>query len=651
MINNYIFENIFEKWGYVFLSTYILLDNLDQSKVSYISIKSLSEKGRRLPIHSIHRWWSRRYSALYRGILSAYLIRSPDKHELFYSAFEDPRVLSNFAKGKTFFEPFCGGGTGLVEASLMGFNVWGIDINPLAAEISRAALNIIKSGNMESKYAEASIKILDEALKQLENFWIYNGQIVSYVHITRTKRVPTWVSTFSEEGKKYKILRCPHCAHVFSIAMENRNSNLICPHCGSEFLVTYKPKYKIRIKNLPKESNKWYAWAVELRNPKNNWEKRLLMIEDNNDIGMWLSEGYESINNEIDDVIKLLNALNLSELKEGRRLQREGVSALSELYLPRQILSYKIVSILAKKLPVKLRKIFSLAVSESAKSSCIAVRWHPPISEPVPAVTMKTYWIPEYTVETNPLAHVWGTLKSLARNTIASSVRTQIRAMKETKKRKVKSKVVTGNALETGYPQRIDIAVIDPPYNDRISSYASLAIVHYGVYEITRRYAFDNKNSILSILPNIEQSEIHYDRERFKKLLLEVTRRAKERLKDDGRVIFMYSQESYNSWKAIFDVMKRVNLFPTIIFWTLGETPGGLARSQLRGIFVIVAKKNMVKSTKIIFEDILKDLKDYVTLHKEAEMRAYKELVKAFNDVFSEQKLKKAKVLSTDHIC
>ena len=69
----------------------------------------LVEKGRRLPIHNIHRWWSRRFSYIYRFILASYL----SSGEKVIEWMKKPWLMRDASRGKYFYEPFAGGGTGL----------------------------------------------------------------------------------------------------------------------------------------------------------------------------------------------------------------------------------------------------------------------------------------------------------------------------------------------------------------------------------------------------------------------------------------------------------------------------------------------------------------------------------------------------------
>lgn len=86
------------------------------------------------PIIAVHKWFARRPGTLFRGLL--------------LSEFGDKRLDEEFFTGhdfagRTVADPFMGGGTPLIEANRMGCDVYGFDINPMAAWIVREELEHI----------------------------------------------------------------------------------------------------------------------------------------------------------------------------------------------------------------------------------------------------------------------------------------------------------------------------------------------------------------------------------------------------------------------------------------------------------------------------------------------------------------------------
>lgn len=625
--------------GGIAMGKFTMLDHLTLDQVIYISTKSLEEKGRRIPLHSVHRWWSRRFSALYRGILAAYLL-DRGEIDLFYDGFDNPHSLYRRAQNKTFFEPFCGGGTGISEAYLFGYDVYGIDINPLATRIVKATLSLLKYSHQLSNLERAGVNILDKALLELESLWIYDNKIVSYLFVTKSNKVPSWITVYTKNKNVNYILRCPKCGAIFTT--QTKKDVAICPICNHEFKITYKPEFRVkRFKELPRANKKWRVWAVEIRNPNKKWKKEVFSPGTNEDINFWLHNSVEGLEEVTYEVETLLNRLDIASLIEGKRLQREGIENLSELYSWRQLVTFKKFAELSKDYSDTYKLLFSIALSESAKSSSFATKWHSPIGEPVPAGAMKTYWIPTYTVETNPLAHVWGHLRPLARNSIASTLRNQVKVIKSfntLEKQTNKENIIRGDSEIVPYPDIIDLAVVDPPYMDSVRSYASLSLVHYGPLVIFDNYASVSWEPIDKYnLADIESKEIPRTQKEYEEKLTKILLNIHNHLnKETGRVVFLYNRKSREDWLPVLNAIKNAGFYPTLIFWTLGESPGGLARSRLKGLFCLVLRPEEVKKARLIFTKPLEILSasEKISLDTMVETMAYESLKVTLRGVY-----------------
>lgn len=90
--------------------------------------------------------------------------------------------LSKYAKkGQAVLDPFCGSGTTLVECSLNGIHSVGIDLNPIAALISRAKTHV---------YTEQDISVAKSFLEGLTNHSLFNEPSVSYLSQMRIPEFP-----------------------------------------------------------------------------------------------------------------------------------------------------------------------------------------------------------------------------------------------------------------------------------------------------------------------------------------------------------------------------------------------------------------------------------------------------------------------------
>lgn len=99
------------------------------------------------------------------------------------------RIIKNYDnKARILFDPYCGTGTSLVEANLVGMNAIGTDINPLARLIAI------------TKTTKTDIQVLDLFLHDFMNyFFSINFQIekVKSVIVPEIKNIDFW---FSKNG-------------------------------------------------------------------------------------------------------------------------------------------------------------------------------------------------------------------------------------------------------------------------------------------------------------------------------------------------------------------------------------------------------------------------------------------------------------------
>jgi putative DNA methylase len=81
------------------------------------------------PIYMMHKWFARRASCVFRGILLGAL--KPAGTDIMAEFYRDHRNDPD-TQGKIIIDPFMGGGTTVIEALRLGCKVVGIDLNPVA---------------------------------------------------------------------------------------------------------------------------------------------------------------------------------------------------------------------------------------------------------------------------------------------------------------------------------------------------------------------------------------------------------------------------------------------------------------------------------------------------------------------------------------
>jgi putative DNA methylase len=97
------------------------------------------------PIYHLHKWWAKRLGSVFRGILlGSALADKCDLGELFYK----PYSLGHIRV----FDPFMGSGTTIGEAHKLGMTALGRDINPVACEAVRVALQPMARARLTEAY-------------------------------------------------------------------------------------------------------------------------------------------------------------------------------------------------------------------------------------------------------------------------------------------------------------------------------------------------------------------------------------------------------------------------------------------------------------------------------------------------------------------
>lgn len=103
------------------------------------------------------------------------------------------RILENYGKGaKLLFDPFCGTGTSLVEANLIGINAIGTDINPLARLIAK-----VKTTRIDIQILDLFLDDFSEYLFKLNFQQDYYDKVI----IPKIKNLDFWFS----KSVQYKL--------------------------------------------------------------------------------------------------------------------------------------------------------------------------------------------------------------------------------------------------------------------------------------------------------------------------------------------------------------------------------------------------------------------------------------------------------------
>ena len=129
------------------------------------------------PVYQMGKWWARRPSSVFRGLLLACATKAPAEDgdqsaartiwDSYYANHATKRSFANL----TVADIFMGGGTTVVEGSRLGMQMFGNDLNPVAWFVVKTELADVKKAEVEALLAD----IEAEVKPQIMPFYACNG--------------------------------------------------------------------------------------------------------------------------------------------------------------------------------------------------------------------------------------------------------------------------------------------------------------------------------------------------------------------------------------------------------------------------------------------------------------------------------------------
>ena len=217
------------------------------------------------PIYMMSKWWARRRASVFRQLLISAATKAPkreqDAAQLSWSLmYKKSHQKQGRFKGIKVVDIFMGGGTTVVEAARLGFDVTGIDLNPIAWWVVRNETNPVNPEKLINfaKYIEGEIKPQIMPFFTAKSPRGFKGKWVEKGTEREAKIDPLMLS--QAERKKYewrgpeviytfwmKHIMCadPSCCHltppVHSSSVAEKALKIktwidcVCPCCGEIF--------------------------------------------------------------------------------------------------------------------------------------------------------------------------------------------------------------------------------------------------------------------------------------------------------------------------------------------------------------------------------------------------------------------------------
>ncbi len=619
------------------------------------------------PIYSIHKSWARRPGSTFRAIGLADLYSGPlfNSNEIGKGAFYQNHVFND----KIVLDPFCGGGTTIVEFNRLGLKTIGIDVNPIAWFTTKKEIDHFDEELFEKEVEQLLQKIGNRIKSYYKTECPKCNSSKADIMYTFWVRRIICPSCHSEEdlfkyyiiGKKQRkhpatMLICPRCDHLF-YSTTNLDMKVKCEKCNYQFI----PKLgncKFKHFTCTKCSKKFRL--VELLNgSQNSLSERQIAIEYFCSIC-----GIRDYKPIVDKDIQTFNAVEAEfQRKKGNliypcenlprygkninNLRNYGFKKFSDIFNSRQLLSLSLLFEEITKVPNQNIKEFLLAAfSSSLEFHTVLCPYNYTMKQIVNLFNYQSFLVPTMFVENN----VWGTKKG------NGSFITYLERIKKAKKfcqypfeiaikdgkikkipipeDKILANTVTNfqsllksnsnetllitdtseNLLKLGIiDESIDMVVTDPPYFDFIS-YSELANFFYVWLKIALKEKYPQFDSDL-----IETSREIGSLKKRKSFIIRMTNVFEECyrvLKPQSLLVFTFHHSNASAWAMIIQALVNSKFtirasFP--IYSEFKARPAGGPNLDI----IIVCRKGIVKSThsdnssaNSLKEEIKKEIKD-----------------------------------------
>lgn len=203
------------------------------------------------PIYTMHKWFARRSSSVFRAILLAAMKPAgTDIMEEFYKDHtNDPDT-----NGKVILDPFMGGGTTVVEALRLGCKVIGIDLNPVAWFIVKTEVEPVDIDQLKESFERLSNRVVSWSGKPLKETLLdlYKTECPSCGN-----KDADIIYTFWVKSAPCTTGTCDHQTPLFKdyiIAHKNPSiryyEDCECPECNKKFDWEIEPAALIGNKSL-----------------------------------------------------------------------------------------------------------------------------------------------------------------------------------------------------------------------------------------------------------------------------------------------------------------------------------------------------------------------------------------------------------------
>ncbi len=420
----------------------------------------------------MHKYWARKPHNVVNYFLKKY-------------GFENCNIL----------DPFMGSGVTINEALKNNMNPTGIDINPIAVNITSSLTNKININDFK--------KIVDPIINKAEDicnnsFKTSNGEIIKYaIHSI--------------------IVNCPNCGSNNSPETCKKDGRkILCYNCEHQIHFNLENLVSTKIIGIYTESKKLIS------------ENKELLIQE------------EQSNKNIFDID--LNIYNYKCPENKRILAYEGLK--TENFFT--IRNFSILSYLADEFhKIKDNNIKNLALCLLTASSAQCSRLIPHrnnLTTGGPAWSVPGFWVPQNHLETNPIIHIKARYKKILKGIMENS----------NLKAKIKPELINDNSIKLlencSLQKKFDIVFLDPPYGDSVP-YTEFS--HFWNSFLKKIPNVDEDISVSDRLPKNESWKLY--KHSLERLFKAITKN----INDNAKIIITFNNNDLKAWKALISPLQK----------------------------------------------------------------------------------------------
>lgn len=591
--------------------TYTLPSNslLDRGDLPFHELAKIGNReGRRgRPVYGAHKWFARRLGSSIRALLVA---AATESREQFWTSYYGNGLL----EGVTVLDPFVGGGSILMEASRLGADGFGCDIDPVAAAVSQfqstVLWNLPDLTPTMQRLQETVGRQLEPYYRTIEPegtpgillhaFWVHVASCgscgssfdahtdfrLAWDKATNVQCVVCQGCGKVENHPLVNEVTCSECSTVTNVAAgSTKDGNPVCPICGAEESMSdmgrrmgVPPQFRIfAVETLPV--------AVEKRLTN---RERVIRTVTPEDIASYNAASEELRRRCVNNHRFVADAPIPIERSDGRPICY-GYRWYGELYNDRQKLHLGLLAEAIQKLDEPLRKPFQIAFSNHLKTNCMMTAYAGGWRRLTPIFSIRAFRHVSRPVELNP----WLTLNG--RGTFPNALRSVAKAARWLNEQqehtvdggfqKVQTPIPGNISVRLGDARNleyipdgsVDMVVTDPPYVDYIS-YSELAhfftpwMRRFGLVPPAAVKGFPKKQLAA-------KSRTQESLELFKKQIRQVFTEIRRVVKEDGRVVLSYQFSGEDGWLFLGSALASAGVIPSVVFPILGDSNAGLHKS------------------------------------------------------------------------